>query len=107
MDQIRYPEIQQSMLAGTDQLTGAAELKVLFGDDESIPRLHHGSQPFAGFIGNLSLAEKYAGRLLFSPPYPAPQLVHLRKAETFRVLEKHYRGIRYIDPHFNSRRTHQ
>src|SRR5271168_3940969 len=44
--QVGYPEVRDSRLPGTKELSRAAQLQVQLGQFEAVLRAHHGRQPF-------------------------------------------------------------
>ena len=53
------------------------------------------------------VAEQNAVRLLRPAPHAAAQLVQLREAEAFGVLDEHDRCVRDVDPHLDHGGRHE
>ncbi len=71
------------MLAGAEELTGAAELQVHLGDGEAVGGVDHGVQAGAGGFG-FGVAHQQAIGDFGAATDPAAQLVQLAEADARR-----------------------
>ncbi len=88
------------MLADTEDVAGAAEFEIGFGDAKTVGRFFEGGEAFQAFrLGGVG--EEKAIALKFSARDAAAQLVQLRQAEAIGIENRHERGVRDIDADFD------
>ena len=111
-DQIGRAELRQTPLSHAEEFSRTPDPEILLRDDEAVGRLDQRLQPSPGGRGPLLVRrtrrlprhQQQAGRSLWSPPYPATQLMQLRQSETIRVLDHHHGRVRHIHAHLDHRR---
>ena len=94
-------------LLGSFHIAGATQLHVLLGDDKAVVGLSHHLQAVTCIAAQIASRHEDTVTLIGPTPYPAPQLVQLREAETLGILDDHDRGIGDIDTHFDNSSCHE
>src|SRR5262245_65119329 len=97
IDEISDPEDGQTRLARAQHLTRTSQAQILLGDAEAILGLAHAAQARFGGPAEPALIEKKTSRLGAAPADPPAQLMELRQAETFGILDHHHRRFRNVD----------
>ena len=71
--------------------------QIFLGDAEAVFGLAQDGEPRLGGLAERRLVEQQAGRVAAAAPDAAAQLMQLRQAETFGVLDHHDGGFRHVD----------
>ena len=96
-------ESRHAALAGSEHVAFAAQLQVFLGDAEPVLGFaHDGEAGFRGFAERRAV-EQQAGRVLGAAADAAAQLMELREAEAFRMLDHHDGRFRHVDPDLDHR----
>ena len=90
-------------LAQAERIAAAAQLKVHLRDLEAVVGASQDVEPLLGRLRQRWVVEQDAGALARASTYPASQLMELRQAEAFGLLDHHDRGVRHIDPDLDNR----
>src|SRR5437763_1029756 len=77
---VGHLEFGQAVLAGSEELTGAAELEVHLGDLEAVGGAGHGPESLLGLVGR-GVGDQQAGGSVLAAPDAAAELMELREAE--------------------------
>ena len=93
-------------LLGSFQVARSPQFQVSFGNLEAIVGLYHDFQPPARIFGELVAGNQYAIGLVGPPSYTPSQLVQLRQAKPFGILDDHHRSVRHIHAHLDDRGRH-
>ncbi len=102
-NQIGHAERRQAVLAGADQVAGAAELKIDFGEFESVGGIDEGLQSLLGIVSRIVCKDTaVAGEDATADP--AAHLMELGEAETVGAEDRHQRGVGNVDADFDDRR---
>src|SRR5215469_13335496 len=99
---VGYAQGGQARLLRAEELARAAQPEIHFGNVKTIGRIHQGANALArGIVHFLGHEDAVALR---SPTADTPaQLVQLREAEAFRLLDQHDGGVGHIHADFNHR----
>ena len=97
------PEVGQTGLPRPHEFSWAPDGQILFGDPETIIGLLHDPETFTRILRTDFLRKEDAKGLDVAPPDPPPQLVQLRKTESFRMFDDHQRGLGDIDSDLDDR----
>ncbi len=100
-------ELQEAGLASTEHLAGAAQLQVLFGNQEAVAGFAHDRQAFAAQLRQRRVVEQHAVARRAAAADPSAQLVQLRQAQAFGVLDDHQAGVGHVDAHLDDGGGHQ
>ncbi len=84
-------------LLGALEVAGAAQLEVGFGYLEAIASAGHDVEAFAALLAELVAGDEQAVRLVGTATHTSAQLVQLREAEAFGVLDDHDAGVGDVD----------
>ena len=85
---------------GGEEVTGSAQLKVLFGNFVAVVRLTQNFQTlFCRFA--LVVGDENAPRFITASPDTTAQLMQLGQSEVFGVFDDHQRGSRHVDTDLN------
>ncbi len=91
---------------GADQVAGAAELKIDFGEFESVGGIDEGLQSLLGIVSRIVCKDTaVAGEDATADP--AAHLMELGEAETVGAEDRHQRGVGNVDADFDDRRGDQ
>ena len=98
---IGYLQVEShSALLGSFQIARSSELEIGFGDAESIVRITHDINAFAGFLRQLIVGDEDAVTLVATSSHSASELVELGKSEALCIEDNHHGGIGHIHTHF-------
>ena len=93
----------QAGLAGAECVAAAAQAKILVGNDEAVFGIAQQGQPPAGGLVHPVLVQQQAKAGVGATAYPAAELMQLRQAEAFGVLDHHHRGFGDVDADLDHR----
>src|SRR5271169_3860732 len=100
-------ETEFAGLARAEKLAGPSDLQVGFSDFEAIGGPHHSFQPGARVVAQARWGDKNAMGLPGAAADASTQLVQLREAKAFGVLDDHDRGVRNVDADFDDCGGHE
>ena len=100
-------EAGHAALPGAEHVAFAAQPQILLGDAEAVVGLAQDREPRFGGRPERALVEQQAGRMRVAAADAAAQLMQLREAEAFGVLDHHDARLRYVDADLDHRRRYQ
>ncbi len=107
VDRIGQPEAGRAGLPGAQYIAAAAQPKILVGDQEAVVGVAQQGQPAAGGFVDPVLVQQQAETGVGAASDPAAQLVQLRQAEAFGVLDDHDAGLGHVDADLHHGGGHQ
>ena len=99
--QVRDAECLLAGLPGSQDVAGAAQFQVLFGDHEAVTGFPHDREPRPGEFAQGWLEQQDAMALDAAAADAAPQLVQLCQSEPLGVVDDHERRVGYVHTHFD------
>ncbi len=105
--QIGDAHLLDAGLARAQHLAGTAQLEILLGDVEAVVALAHGLQSGFGHVAQRRLIQQHATGGVAAAPDPAAQLMQLRQAQPFSVVDDHQAGVGHINADLDHRGRHQ
>ena len=106
-DQVSDLEARHPRLAGAEKFAGAAELKIKFGDLETIRGTDHGVEAPFTVVGDLAAGHEYAIRLSGAAADAAAQLMELCQPEALGVFNHHDSGVGHVHADLDDRGGNQ
>jgi len=105
-DQVGHLQLRQAVLAGAEELPGAAELEVFLGDAEPVGRFAQRLQPAKGQRA-AGVGNEDAVGVVGPPPDSPAELVELGEAEAVGMGDDHDVGVGHVDAHLDDHAGHQ
>ena len=90
----------EAALTGAEEVTGAAELEVDFGEFEAVVVLFDGFEALAGVVGGV-FGQEEAVALVGAAPDASAELVKLGEAESVGGFDHHYGGVGDVYANFD------
>ena len=98
---IGHPERRQPRLPGPEELAGAAQLQVHFGNVKPVGGFHQRPDARARHVAHL-FGHQDAVALRRAAAYAPAKLVQLRQSEALGLLDRHHAGVGYVHAHLNN-----
>ena len=96
-EEVGDAELGEAGLARAEELAGAALLEVELGEFEAVLRGDHGIEADVGLFGDLVAGHQNAVAFGGSAADASAELVELREAEAFGVIDDHDAGVGDVD----------
>ena len=94
-------EAGHAALPRAEHVAFATQFQILLGDAEAIIGLAQDRKPRLGRFAERRLVEEEAGRALGAAADAAAQLMELREAEAFGMLDHHHARLGHVDADFD------
>ena len=99
---IRDSQLRQTVLPRAEEITRAAQAKILVRNPKAVGRFAHYTQTFLRLL-ILRVRHQNAGGFFRAAPNSPAQLVQLRKAVPLCVFNQHHNGVRHIHANLHDR----
>src|SRR4029079_2659185 len=98
---------RRAALPRAQNLAATAQVMILLGDEKAVLGVLHHLQALAGRLAKRGLVEQHAEALARASADAPAQLMQLRQAEAFGMLDDHDVGVGYVDADLDHRSRYE